>query len=1368
MCEIAERSVTLVNPINDVSTNDRNLTLSDFRSAHSYVLLGEPGMGKSTEFYVEAQRIGTTKPISAQQFINQGVEKFLRGPLFIDALDEARVGSGGLRSVIGKIIARIADLGNPKFRLSCRLLDWYRIGAQKALRLLSDYEESPIMKLNPLSHEDIRTIVSAHEVDPVRFAQQARENNMGLCINNPLLLTLVIKSDQWPSTPTKMFENACHELLKHSHGDCLSKRLPDQESILNAAGQLCTLLLIANKMGWSVESTENQDVPSLEDLNHENSELLHQALKSPLFQGIASSRSPIHRLVAEYLGARYLDQIIQNGMSVRRILAQFIGFDGVLFSDLQGLIAWLAAFNSQIRSTMIQWDPMALAFNGDVTKFSIIERRSLCANLGRSHELADAWSCVSALGVLTGTERLSLIWELTKSYERSEGINRLIYLLLQGIPEIYTMMEVSGGGIPKSQCEINQGHLLKIVSDPSWDDYVRCKALDVLDIILDGNSLRGTIFRGLLKDVTEGRCPDIKNDLRGALLKHMYPSELQPLEIWEYLISGEVTFRYDTYLEFWDQIVERSLESQIIELLDVLCDKASEVIPKLVKHRNQVIVLKLISQGLELFGDKVSVAHLHRWFRLVESDNSHFILIDSSDHHIDEEESSAIRQWLVKHEQIQRALIEYDLIVNESNLEFDMTAGIKFIGCQDSDEFRLWCLQRASDLWDSNRKVAERLAEWSYQDQKERGERLSHQRISLTSTGLNEWIQTRPKKSDKIKREHTRHEKTITINQTESFEILEKIRQQKTQIENGNGSPVLLHYLAQKYFDGLSIKESDPKRHLMSYLDHDLSLTKSVLQGFQHVLDREDIPSLGMIAQLHENNKMSYLMLPYLAALEEEKEDRLSPMSEDHRMAAVAFYLVADLPLHRIDSSNYYYVRYNHIPRWYLQALAQYPETVANVLVSIHNACVRAKIPPKQYLFDLAFDRHYAEVASRVVRRMFTVFPTRCAGNQLESLRLALWSAILSHSMPTEELKHLALKRLNRKNLDLGQRAQWLCVGLVVDRDHTLPLLKDFLLLGRDSRTQDVLRFMSTNESGMSIFEDINQWSSQELAQLIQVLGSRLSPPVNSEVGCWMGYQNYIRPQYRSLLDQWLQILAERIDHKSVELLTSLIKEPSLLIWKREIMSAHQQQRQKLRESMQSDPILRDLHDSLQGGAAASVADLAALTTDIIEELADQIRNHSTNDWRKYWNHISVNQHGEPKCDTECQDILLSDLRLRLQEKFNGSNQSDVMRVQEKGMDICVSHDATFVVPIKIRKNQSVDLWRDFYEKLAINYSGSLKSEGYGIYVVLWFGAKYMRIVAPQGGLPQVPHELKNALVENLDIDLIRRIHIVVIDVSMP
>lgn len=66
---IVTRSVRLINPEDDPRLERNSLSLIDFESDHGYVFIGEPGIGKTTEFNKEVRRVHAHPTIPAHQFI---------------------------------------------------------------------------------------------------------------------------------------------------------------------------------------------------------------------------------------------------------------------------------------------------------------------------------------------------------------------------------------------------------------------------------------------------------------------------------------------------------------------------------------------------------------------------------------------------------------------------------------------------------------------------------------------------------------------------------------------------------------------------------------------------------------------------------------------------------------------------------------------------------------------------------------------------------------------------------------------------------------------------------------------------------------------------------------------------------------------------------------------------------------------------------------------------------------------------------------------------------------------------------------------------------------------------------------------------
>lgn len=106
----------------------RLVDFSEFASAPAVIVLGDPGIGKTTFF----RELGQDNYLRVRRFISNPKPP-VSGPLFLDGLDEYRRTASG-RDAVVEVAQALHSLGCPWFRLSCRAADWFGEQDQEVIR----------------------------------------------------------------------------------------------------------------------------------------------------------------------------------------------------------------------------------------------------------------------------------------------------------------------------------------------------------------------------------------------------------------------------------------------------------------------------------------------------------------------------------------------------------------------------------------------------------------------------------------------------------------------------------------------------------------------------------------------------------------------------------------------------------------------------------------------------------------------------------------------------------------------------------------------------------------------------------------------------------------------------------------------------------------------------------------------------------------------------------------------------------------------------------------------------------------------------------------------------------------------------------
>ena len=556
------------------------------------------------------------------------------------------------------------------------------------------------------------------------------------------------------------------------------------------------------------------------------------------------------------------------------------------------------------------------------------------------------------------------------------------------------------------------------------------------------------------------------------------------------------------------------------------------------------------------------------------------------------------------------------------------------------------------------------------------------------------------------------------------------IRETLSAVEAGQEPPELLHELGRVYLGGFEAGGINQARTgLGLHLGDENDLREVVIRGFRYLVERTDLCALDETAVLHAGGGLPPFGAAFRAGLIEKEGTRVeqfAPRDEEGFGRALVLYLLSGLhtrphplPISFKRPDMLHFRRPTQPrPKWYLHALQNHPQSVADAFVAVARARVRRKEQPDQHLYDLPWEPEYGGVGPLAVPKMFAPFPSRCTKAQVVSLRLVLWAAL--NYMPPGDLRELVLQRLGRKGMDPVQRGTWLGAGLFVDREACLPRTLEFLSDGTETRCRHLLEFLVPYLAPLPN----QQWPTADLAPLIKAISARVSSP--SDAGGFV-----LDWKLHPLLNVWLDALANRVDEEAVAALGGLAEDPGLENWRGVLCRARDEQAMRARDvSLQVTPTIPEVRKGLKWRSTDRRGrSCRTNVTDKLAHLASRIRDGNTDAWQQYWHTDRNDPMGrkviKPKTEGPCRDALLSDLQILL-EPHEVDAQPEGHHAEDARSDIIAVHGVHAVV-VEVKKTDSEDLWSAMTDQLIAKYVRDPRSGGYGIFLVLWFGADQLK-----------------------------------------
>jgi hypothetical protein len=983
------------------------------------IILGDPGLGK-TELTLSLEKLPGVRRVTGGTFYrNNDPNRFAvsRGTiLVIDGLDEITASSGS--SSMDEVLKKLSQIAYPNFIISCRSADWQ--GSTDRYKIGADYGAEPItLQLQPFSRQDAVHFLSSFEegLDAEEILHQLDERDLDDFYQNPLTLTLIaevaIHGQGLPDSRADLFSRACELLAREENRAHLRSQAAQSalDALLSSAGAIFTHLLLSGSLG--VADLHRSGVPDgyipkgeLGDIS--NATLGAAALKTRLFRSIGENLFiPYHRVIAEFLGAKWLGKRLSDGLSERRVF-QSLTFAGGVPTALRGLHAWLAHFNSKVASRCIQADPYGVLRYGEPNKLPLERARLLLASLASLAEddpyfRSEDWGKRAVAGIAR-PELKDPIVELIKRPNRPLQLSTLI---LEALSESQLTNEIAP-------------ELLALVLNVNASYAERINAAEALissSVRIDWTSAVGDLRS---RPSNENRRVGLEIialnfgagftgvQIADALLDYLGP-----------LVAGDAN-RYVSAVDY--RLVKRLSSSQSAEVLDAMAARRATTGgpndwpfgSKLSRTVNRLVVKAIDREACP------SVARLWSWMKLSNAHRGY-----SSD------EGRQIREFFRENvtlrRQVQRLAFIDDQIegapwmaivhtlpsINEGlaltvedTTEFLMEIGSKEkISKYDAE---LWaslvrCKQLSAGLVDT--------IERTIRIGIERHAELKRQWDELTAPPKRDWEK---EQSEYAHKERRRRLKRFEKDRDRFNSVREKI---------ASGAVIgALNTMANAYLNRYAELDHDaqPVERLREWLGDDL--TKAALAGFAAVLSRDDLPTARKIAEIHSENK-EWIVEPIMmcGVLEMVRaRHSLNELSPAISSAVLASWWEGP----GFDSSELA----NDTEQQLEQAVFPSNDAVEEFLTSVMEPYIQARRDRVPGLYRLPRDDRFKHVAGKLALHWLGKNPTA-----LPATQWALFETAIEHAN-SEDVTALITDRVrNLSNLERETRQMWIAAAFLMD-----------------------------------------------------------------------------------------------------------------------------------------------------------------------------------------------------------------------------------------------------------------------------------------------------------------------------------------------
>lgn len=1305
------------------------------------IVLGEPGMGKSALISEIGRRLAVPI-VSAIRFMhhrNPASCVVAGKPLLIDGLDEAMARHDG--DAVDLILAQLEGAGSPDFILSCRAREWQ---SRSLTNLRQIYGADPVVfTIEPFSREEARAFLAQRHTlaEPERVLIHLDEHGISELYRNPLTLEMmgqVAEHDAaLPATRAALFERVCMLLWPEHDSDRQDEGLGSisEAQALAAAGAVMAGLLLAGAETASLSGPrqlQDGDVRLVDLESLPGAHAVRAIFSSKLFHSVGVGRAkPIHRVIAEFLGARWLAQQAKSARAQRRLLAQLQG-SGAVPASLRGLHAWLAFHSSEMAKVVIAADPIGVMRYGDVSSLTADEADCMLDAL-QTLAIIDPyfrskdWDSHTAAGLMIPNLRSKIETAITSTATN----DHLRSLLIEGLKDTPLACEL---GDTLESVIFSTDHFpreRKAAAEALIPHRNRTFWLRAITTLHDqGTEDSVRLARWVIEKI---EC-NVGDELLAATLLAEIGVTICPLpRIQKSRIS---TIRH------FGSIVGALPVERLINVLNLLSDHAQLLKASDWQNGNDLselislLIVRAIDEKLILTGDAAS---LWAWLEILEH---------TSTYH--RSAKKLLQERLDAHDDLRHAVQEHVLYVARPMPTIWQSEHIlnrRMVGLSGRPRDSMWFLER---LALSDNKDPMLRSDWRdlmrlgfSQGVFDSDLRMASHKFQGGDAQLEAFVLKleNPKKNAWERRQEREAAKRAKKKLIENEWDRRFYRENKEALHGGELRAVL--HPAQVYL-GLSYPPASdlaPTDRIVVWLGTELA--SDVMAGFEAVLHRSDIPSPTEISQGFAEAQTWNICFAFMAGL-----------LARHRSGRGVFDLSADvqtiglLLCHHFDSS----ICIDDD----LSALREDLEQHVIPTEAAREAFARLWIEPSLIagsssvmgLYKLAHDESWQLTGAILAAEWLMRFPNLSEYIELELVDCLTYSGALT------PLALIAESRANTIFRNLDHMFGWLAIDVLLRFERVLPDLS-----GIGTEHPEFIWFLR-NRFELERRGTMLPFSIAHAKWIVSQF--RIQWPHSVLEGSCSGNTN--SHDATDFLRAMINRIASDTSAEAENALQELISQP-VDSYTNLIRHMAAEQRQKRAEEDFETLSPKHLADLLTAGPPSNADDLKAL---VIEELmvAQKILTGDDIDQvRDFWNDAGV-----PHDENRCRDRLTAMIGPELMHY-------GVQRITEADMPKTKRADLAFAcgrlqLPMEVKGQWHDEVWQAATDQLDLKYLIDWRSEQRGIYCVLWFGDlrsdSGRRLKAPPQGQkpPKSAAEMRRILIELIPEARRKLIDVVVLDLS--